>query len=89
LVITRLYETALQDFDVACTPLFAPCGAMSATITPSPGTVVDVWVAWLDNHAILIDADAELAMSLGHTVVVQDGAPEILSGLKQQSTVCD
>jgi len=40
-------------------------------------------------HAILIDADAELAMSLGHTVVVQDGAPEILSGLDQQLTVCD
>lgn len=39
-------------------------------------------------HAILIDADVELAMSLGHTVVVQDGAPEILSGLDQQLTVC-
>ncbi len=40
-------------------------------------------------HAILIDAEAELAMSLGHTVVVRDGAPEVLSGLSQQLTVCD
>ena len=62
---------------------------MAGTITPSPGTVVDVWAAWLDNHAILIDADAELAMSLGHTVLAQDGTPEILSSLHQQLSVCD
>jgi hypothetical protein len=89
LVITRRYETALQDFDVACTPLFAPCGTMSARVTPSQGTVADVWAEWLDNYAILIDADAELAMSLDHTVVVQHGAPEILLGPHQQLTVCD
>jgi len=89
LAIARRCETALQGFDVACTPLFAPCGAMAATITPSQGTVDDVWAAWLDNYAILIDADAELAVSLGHTVGVQDGAPEILSGPHQQLTICD
>lgn len=60
-----------------------------ARVIPSPETVIDVWVAWLDNHAILIDADAELIMSLGHTAVVQDGAPEILLGLNLQLTVCD
>lgn len=62
---------------------------MSAKVTSSQGTVVDAWVTWLDNYTILIDADAEPTMSLGHTVVVQDGAPEILSGLNQQLTVYD
>lgn len=39
-------------------------------------------------HAILIDADAGLAMSLGHTLVVRDGAPELLSRLEPDYTIC-
>jgi Xaa-Pro dipeptidase len=34
-------------------------------------------------HAILIDAEKELVMSLGHTIVVQDGPAEVLSKLDQ------
>ncbi len=32
-------------------------------------------------HAILADAEAGLAMSLGHTILVRDQGPEVLSGL--------
>ncbi len=32
-------------------------------------------------HAILADAEAGLAMSLGHTILVKDGGAEVLSGL--------
>lgn len=39
-------------------------------------------------HAILVDAEAELAMSLGHTIVVTDGAPEVLSRLKPEYIIC-
>lgn len=39
-------------------------------------------------HAILIDAPQELAMSLGHTLVITDGGPEVLSGLSPDYTVC-
>lgn len=39
-------------------------------------------------HAILVDADAGLAMSLGHTIVVREGAPEVLSRLTPEYTVC-
>lgn len=39
-------------------------------------------------HAILVDADAELAMSLGHTIVVTDTAPEVLSRLQPDYHVC-
>ena len=40
-------------------------------------------------HAILVDRDAGLAMSLGHTIVVQDDKPEILSGLTPEYTICN
>ena len=39
-------------------------------------------------HAILIDGAAELAMSLGHTIVVTKAGAEILSRLQPDYTVC-
>lgn len=39
-------------------------------------------------HAILIDAPQNLAMSLGHTIVLTRTGPEVLSGLKPEYTVC-
>lgn len=39
-------------------------------------------------HAILADAEAGLAMSLGHTLVVRDGAPEVLTRLVPDYTIC-
>ena len=39
-------------------------------------------------HAILIDARADLAMSLGHTIVIGESAAEIVSGLTPDYTVC-
>ena len=39
-------------------------------------------------HAILIDAEADLAMSLGHTIVIGKSGAEILSGLSPEYTVC-
>ncbi len=38
----------LQDFDVVWSPQFAFNGALPATIVPSRGTSVSVWVTWLD-----------------------------------------
>lgn len=38
----------LRDFDVVYAPLFAYYGSLPATIVPSPGTVVDTWVQYLD-----------------------------------------
>ena len=37
----------LSDYDVVWTPVFVSYGAMPATIAPSPGTDVDIWVTWL------------------------------------------
>jgi Xaa-Pro dipeptidase len=39
-------------------------------------------------HAILIDAPKNLAMSLGHTIVLTNTGREILSGLRPEYTVC-
>lgn len=39
-------------------------------------------------HAILIDAPANLAMSLGHTIVIGEGGAEALSNLHPSYTVC-
>ena len=39
-------------------------------------------------HAILIDAPANLAMSLGHTIVVTDTGNEVLSGLEPDYMIC-
>ena len=38
-------------------------------------------------HAILVDAEKEAVMSLGHTIVVRDGPAEVLSGLKQEMII--
>ncbi len=40
-------------------------------------------------HAILIDAEKNLAISLGHTLIVTDGAAEVLSALPQDYIVCE
>lgn len=37
----------LSGYDVVWTPVFVGYGSMPATITPSPGTDVDIWVTWL------------------------------------------
>jgi hypothetical protein len=47
----------LHDFDVTWSPDLVFNGAMPATITPSPGTVVSVWITWLD-HAELAQMNA-------------------------------
>jgi Xaa-Pro dipeptidase len=39
-------------------------------------------------HAILVDNAAELAMSLGHTIIVTDTGAETLSRLQPEYTVC-
>ena len=39
-------------------------------------------------HAILVDAPANLAMSLGHTIVITDTGSEALSRLTPEYTVC-
>jgi len=39
-------------------------------------------------HAILIDNEAELAISLGHTIAIADGGAEILSRLNPEFIVC-
>ena len=39
-------------------------------------------------HAILIDAERNLAMSLGHTIVVTATGREVLSRLCPEYTVC-
>ena len=39
-------------------------------------------------HAILVDAPANLAMSLGHTIVITDTGSVALSRLTPEYTVC-
>jgi hypothetical protein len=39
-------------------------------------------------HAILIDAARNLAMSLGHTIVLKSTGAEVLSRLSPEYTVC-
>ncbi|MBS0243388.1 MAG: aminopeptidase P family protein, partial [Proteobacteria bacterium] len=39
-------------------------------------------------HAILIDAPANLAMSLGHTILITESGAEVLSKHKPEYTVC-
>ncbi len=39
-------------------------------------------------HAILIDAAADLAMSLGHTIVIGETGAEVVSGLTPDYTIC-
>jgi hypothetical protein len=42
----------LQDYDVVWSPHLGFRGAMPATIVRSPGTVVEVWINWLDDLAL-------------------------------------
>lgn len=39
-------------------------------------------------HSVLVDTEAGLAMSLGHTIVTTSGAPEVLSRLPQEYLLC-
>jgi Xaa-Pro dipeptidase len=39
-------------------------------------------------HAILVDAPNNLAMSLGHTIVVGSAGAEVLSRLEPEYVVC-
>jgi Xaa-Pro dipeptidase len=39
-------------------------------------------------HAILVDAPRNLAMSLGHTILISDSGSEVLSRLKPEYSVC-
>ena len=55
--VVPVMKGTLKDFDVTWTPVFVSYGTMPATLTPSPGTVVDIWVTWLDEEAVkLFDA---------------------------------
>ena len=42
----------LRDYDVVWSPHLVFNGAMPATIVPSPGTVVEVWITWLDDREL-------------------------------------
>lgn len=39
-------------------------------------------------HAILADAEHNLAMSLGHTLIVTDAGADVLTGLEHEYTIC-
>ncbi len=53
-VVIPVMKGTLQNFDVVWTPVFVGYGSMPATITPSPGTDVEVWVTWLDKEAVQV-----------------------------------
>lgn len=42
----------LRDYDIVWSPFFVSYGAMPSTITPSPGTDVEIWVTWLDEETV-------------------------------------
>jgi hypothetical protein len=42
----------LQDYDVVWSPHLVFNGALPATIVRSPGTVVEVWITWLDDREL-------------------------------------
>jgi hypothetical protein len=54
----------IADYDVVWTPLFVGYGGMPATIAPSPGTEVDVWITWLGPAETARMNDSEGAGSL-------------------------
>lgn len=43
---------SLRDYDVVFAPHLMGYGAMPATIVPSPGTDVEVWINWMDQAEI-------------------------------------
>ena len=47
--VIPVVKATLSDFDVAWSPQFVANGAMPATIVPSRGTRVSVWVTWMDS----------------------------------------
>jgi hypothetical protein len=53
-VVVPVMKGTLKDFDVAWTPVFVSYGSMPSTLTSSPGTVVDLWVTWLDKEALQV-----------------------------------
>ncbi|POF29453.1 hypothetical protein [Roseibium marinum] len=58
-VVIPVMKGTLQDFDVVWTPVFVSYGSMPSTITPSNGTVVDVWVTWLDSEELKVMGNSE------------------------------
>jgi hypothetical protein len=42
----------VRDYDIVWSPFFVSYGAMPSTITPSPGTDVEIWVTWLEKDAV-------------------------------------
>ena len=43
----------LKDYDVVWTPVFVGYAALLSTITPSPGTEVDMWINWLSDEQLM------------------------------------
>lgn len=70
--VVPVMKGELRDFDVVWTPLFVGYGALPATIAPSPGTTVEVWVTWLDAAAEARMDDSE---GTGHLYAVVDLPP--------------
>jgi hypothetical protein len=76
--LTRKYATArvrepavipvtrarLRDYDVVWSPHLGFNGAMPSTIAPSRGTVVEVWITWLDDLELRRMHDSERAGAL-------------------------
>lgn len=70
-VVVPVMKGTLQDFDVVWTPAFVSYGSMPSTITPSPGTVVDVWVTWLNSEELKIMGDSEHSNATERPLYVQ------------------
>ena len=51
-VVVPVIKGTLKDFDVTWTPVFVSYGSMPSTLAPSQGTVVDLWVTWLDEETL-------------------------------------
>jgi len=94
-------DTHRRVFDAAGfgTTRLAACGySLGATFRPSwmdvppmiysgnPMLAKSGMVLFL--HAILVDAPENLAMSLGHTIVITDTGSEALSRLAPEYTIC-
>jgi len=54
----------LHGFDVVFAPLVSSYGSVTATLAPSPGTAVEVYVSWLDPAALRRMHDTEAAYDL-------------------------
>lgn len=58
-IVIPVMKGRLKDFDVVWTPVFVRYGSMPATVTPSKGTTVEVWVTWLDEKAVEVLDETE------------------------------